>query len=105
MPVIWDWVFALISFHSIPNFEIGIILIFKLAATLCLSGIPAELALTQAESDYQKANIDLKIEEHFPGTYQEYSAEQLIGFLMSTTIGLSSFTSIKIIADTAFRAV
>lgn len=63
------------------------------------------MALTQAESDYQKADIDSKIEEHFPEKHQEYSVDQLIGFLMNTTIGFSSLTSNKIIADRAFGAV
>jgi hypothetical protein len=40
-----------------------VILILKHATSLRLSNTP-EQALTLAELDYQKANIDLKIEEH-----------------------------------------
>ena len=77
--------------------EAAIILIFKHAAVLCLSGVPAKLALTQAESAYWKANIASKIEEHFVASYQDYSFEQSIDFLINTHIGLSSLASIKII--------
>ncbi|KAN0129493.1 hypothetical protein V8E53_012675 [Lactarius tabidus] len=64
----------------------SIILICKHATILCFSGSTAQLALTQAESNYQKANIASKIEEHFTLSYQEYSMEQFIGFLMNTNI-------------------
>ena len=70
------------------TFELAIILIFKHAATLCISGIPGELALTQAESDYQKANFASKIEEHFTASYQEYTIKQFVEFIMGTDIGL-----------------
>ena len=80
-------------------FQEEIILIFKHAAFLCLSGILAKLALTQAESNYHQANIALKIQEHFTASYEECSREQFISFLMDTNIGLSSFTSLKILTD------
>ena len=86
------------------TFQVAIILIFKHAATLCLSGISAELALTQAELNYHQANIASKIQEHFTASYEEYSTEQFIGFLMDTNIGLSSLASIKIIADAFFQS-
>jgi hypothetical protein len=54
------------------------------------------LALTQAESDYWKTNIASKIEAHFTASYEEYSIEQFIDFLMDTNIGLLSFASTKI---------
>ena len=84
--------------------ETGIILIFKHAATLCLSGITAKLALTQAESGYQKANIALKIKEHFTAPYEVYSIEEINVFLINTNFGLLSLALTKIMADTAFRA-
>ena len=86
------------------TFEVAIILIFKHAAALCLSGISAKLALTQAESDYQKANIASKIEGRFTASYEDYSIEQFIAFLMDTNIGLLTLASTKTMADTAFRA-
>jgi hypothetical protein len=83
----------------------AIILICKHATILCFSGSTAELALTQAESNYQKANIASKIEEHFTSSYQEYSVEQFIGFLMNINIGSSSLALIVAMADLASKAV
>jgi hypothetical protein len=67
-------------------FEVVIILIFKHASILCLSGTLATMALTQAASDYQDANIMSTILEHFPASYQEYTIEQFIGFLVNQNI-------------------
>lgn len=78
--------------------QTALILIFKHAAILCLSGSSTKLALTQAESNYWNANIALKIQEHFTASYQQYSTEQFISFLMDTNIGLLSLTSTTIIA-------
>ena len=85
------------------TFQLAIILIFKHAAILSLSGISPKLAVTQAESKYHQARIASKIQEHFTASYEEYSTEQFIGFLMDTNIGLSSLASFKFIANAAFR--
>ena len=69
---------------------------------LCLSGMSAELALTQAELIYHQANIASKIQEHFTASYKEYTTEQYISFLMDTNIGLSSLASINTMPDTVF---
>ena len=69
------------------TFQLAIILILKHAAILCLCGISAKFAITQAESQYYQANIASKIQEHFTASYEEYSTEQVIGFLMDTNIG------------------
>jgi hypothetical protein len=87
------------------TFQTALILIFKCAATLCLSGISTKLALAQAESNYWKANIAFKIQEHFTASYQQYTTEQLISYLMGTDISLLSFTPIKIIAHITFKAM
>ena len=87
------------------TFQVAIILIFKHAAILCLSGITAKLALTQAESKYWQANIASKVQEQFTTSYQEYTTEQVIGFLMDTNICLSSLASIETIADAVFRVI
>ena len=79
------------------TFQLAIILILKHAAILCLSGISAELAVTQAETKYHKAKIASKIKKHFTEPYKEYSTEQFIGFLMDAKIGLSSLASMNII--------
>ena len=87
------------------TFHVAIILIFKQAAILCLSGISAGLAVTQAESSYHQANVASKIQEHFTASYDAYSTEQFISFLMNTNIGLLSLVPIKIITDTIFRVI
>jgi len=66
------------------TFEAAIILILKHAALLCLSGSSPELALTEAESNFQQANVALKIQEHFTASYQEYTTEEFINFLIDT---------------------
>jgi glycine cleavage system regulatory protein len=81
------------------TFEVAIILIFKHTATLCFSGVSANLALTQAELDYHKADVASKIKGHFTAPYKEYSIEQFTSFLMDTNIGLSSLASTRSTAD------
>jgi hypothetical protein len=66
---------------------------------------PTKLALTQAESNYWKANIAFKIQEHFTASYQQYTTEQFISFLMGINIGLLSLTFIKTIAHITFRTI
>lgn len=87
------------------TFQTALILIFKCAAVLCLSGISTKLALTQAESTYWKANIAFKIQEHFTASYQQYSTEQFISFLMDTNIGLFGLASTNILVHTTFRTI
>ena len=84
--------------------EVAIILICKHAALLSLLGISTKLALTQAESDYQNANIASTIEDHLVASTQDYSIENSVDFLIKTHIGLSSLASTKIqtVADTTF---
>ena len=85
------------------TFEAAIILILKHAALLCLSGSSPKLALVEAESNFKKANIALKIQEHFTASYQEYTKEQFISFLTETNFGWLEFAFTKIIADIGFR--
>lgn len=87
------------------TFQTALILIFKCAAILHLAGISTISALSQAELKYEKANVALKIQEHFPASYEEYSMEQFISFLMNTNIGLLSLSSTKIVADAPFRTI
>jgi hypothetical protein len=68
------------------TFEVAIILILKHAASLCLSGISVRRAITQAESDFQNANVASRIEEHFTGSYEEYTAEQFVQFIVDTIL-------------------
>lgn len=39
------------------------------------------------ELDYQKANIDLNIQQHLKGSSQKQSIEQSVHFIMATNIG------------------
>ena len=94
---------SLYIFMAWLTFEAAIILILKHAALLCLSGSSPELALMEAELNFKKANIALKIQEHFNASYQEYTMEQFITFLIDTNFGLLKFTFTKIIADVDFR--
>ena len=48
-------------------------------------------ALTKAEQKYQKANIDVIIQEHLTACAAEQSIEQFVGFIMSTDISLFIF--------------
>ena len=53
-----------------------------------------KLALTKAELNYQKANVDVAIQEHLTACAAEQSVEQFIDFIMSTDIGLFIFPSV-----------
>jgi hypothetical protein len=45
-----------------------------------------------------------RIEEQFPGSYEEYSVEEFVHFIVDTNIGQSSFIFIEIIAYLALKA-
>ena len=64
-----------------------VILILNHATILRLSNTPEE-ALTLAGQDYQKANIDLKIQEHLEEFTPEDSIEKFADLIMATNIGL-----------------
>jgi hypothetical protein len=65
----------------------AIVLILKRATFLLLSNLSAGSALSLAELDYQKANIDLKIQKYLAKHSQEHSVEQLTSFIMATDFG------------------
>ena len=64
-----------------------VILILKHATILRLSNRPEE-ALILAGQDYQRANIDLKIQEHLNAFTPEDPVEKFADFIMATNIGL-----------------
>ena len=66
----------------------AVILILKHATLLRVSDGVSEEALTQVEQDYQKANIDLKIQEHLKEVPPEDFVEQFASFIKATEIGL-----------------
>lgn len=88
----------------------AIILIFKHATLLRLSNFSSESALTQAELDYQKANIDLTIQQqlqHLKASSQEHSVELFVHFIMATDLasGMFFLVSIKIISHEALSTI
>jgi hypothetical protein len=48
-------------------------------------------ALAKAEQKYQKANIDVTIQQHLTACAAKQSEEQFVSFIMSTDIGLFIF--------------
>ena len=90
-------VFQVFTSRVYLTFEKAVTLILKHATFLRLSHLP-KAALTYAELDYQKANIDMTIQQHLVTHGPEHSVEQFAGFIMSTNIGLCIlpfFTSIS----------
>jgi hypothetical protein len=56
-----------------------------------------ESALTKAEQKYQKANIDVAIQQHLTACAAEQSEEQFVSFIMSTDIGLFIFLPLAVL--------
>jgi hypothetical protein len=83
----------------------AVILILKHATFLRLSNLSPESALTHAELDYQKANIDLKIQQHLMASSQEHSVKQFASFIMATDLGWFILASVSIISHQAFGAI
>ena len=82
----------------------AVILILKHATFLRLSNLSPESALTHVELVYRHMNMDLKIQQHLTAS-QEHSVDQFVSFIMSTEIGLSVPTSVRIISHQAFSAI
>lgn len=82
----------------------AVILILKHATFLWLSNKP-ESALTLAELDYQKANIDLKIQEYLKAFSSEDFVVQFAGFIKATEIGLFILLSLPTISHQAFSTI
>ena len=57
-------------------------------ATLLQSSYLREEALTNADLDYQRANIDGSIQQYLITCASDVSEEQFVGFIMGTEIGL-----------------
>ena len=76
----------------------AVLLILKHASFLCLSSHLDKPALTQAELDYQKADIDLKIQQYLRASSSEHSVEESAHFIMATDIGLFILIFFKIIS-------
>ena len=83
----------------------AVVVILKHATLLRLSNIPPGLALTQADLEYQEANIDSKICEHLMGSSEVQSIELFAEFIMATDIGWSLLASLTIISHQAFSLI
>jgi hypothetical protein len=69
------------------TFVEAVILILKHTSFLWISN-ESEAALTLAAVDYQKANIDLKIQEYLKAYSLKHSVEEFAHFIMATEIGI-----------------
>ena len=97
-----SWYFTCFIFRVYLTSEKAIILILKHATFLRLSNFStAEIALTQAELDYQEAKMDLKVQQHLTASSHEYTAELSAGFILATDFGLLILASIRIISHQA----
>ena len=65
----------------------AVLLIFKHAMFLQPSNT-TESALNIAGLDYQKGDIDLKIQDYLKASSPEHSIEELAFFIMNTEIGM-----------------
>ena len=65
----------------------AVVIILKHATLLRRSNLPSKSALTQAELEYQVANIDMKIHQHLMVSSQVQPIEQFSDFIMTTDIG------------------
>jgi len=72
-------------FRVYLNLVKAVTLILKHATFLQISVSPKS-ALTKAEQHYQKANLDVIIQQHLTACALEQSIEQFVGFIMSTDI-------------------
>ena len=101
---IWFWVFYIIIFRVYLTFVQVVLIILKHATFLQLSK-PSQLALIQADLDYQKANIDSKIQEHLNASSLEVSIEKFAAFVMATNISLYIFASVTILSHQSFSTI
>jgi uncharacterized protein YqgC (DUF456 family) len=85
------------------TFVKAVILILKHATLLRLSN-SLQSALTYAELDYQKANIDMAIQQYLMTSASEHSVEQSAAFIMGTDIGLFILPSVTFISLYPFSA-
>jgi hypothetical protein len=105
---IWSLVFHFTIFGMYLTCVEAVILILKHATFLCLSNLSPKSALTRAELDYQKANVNSIIQQYCTTSPQEHSVEQLelfAAFIMATDIGSFILASVEIISHHVSRAI
>ena len=96
-------VFHIFTLGIYLTFEKAVTLLLKHATFLRLSNLP-ESALTYAALDYQKANIDVIIQQHLITHGPAHSVEQFAGFIMSTDIGLHTLPFVTFISYQPFSS-
>ena len=79
------------------TFETAVTLILKHATLLWFSH-SNELAITTAELNYKKANIDEAIQQHLMAHAPEHTVEQFASFIMGLDIGSFIFPFVTSIA-------
>jgi hypothetical protein len=63
-------------------------------------------ALANVELNYQKANIDVTIQEYLTACASEQSVEQFVAFIMSADIGLFIFLlSVTLLSNYSFSVI
>ena len=83
----------------------AVTLILKHATLLRTSNL-SRAALTNAELDYQKANIDGSIQQYLTTCASDVSVEQFAGLIMGTEIGLFMLLlSVILISYCPFRVI
>jgi hypothetical protein len=95
-------VFQFIVFKVYLIFVEAVILILKHATFLQLSESYTS-ALTHAELDYQKANIDLNVHQVLASS-SEHSVKKFVEFIMATDIGSVIVAPVIIISHQAFTS-
>ena len=80
-------VFHVFTYRVYLTFDLAVTLILKHATFLRLSHLP-QSAITYAEVDYWKANMDVSIQQHLITHGPEHSIEQFTHFIMNNDIGL-----------------
>ena len=85
---IWSLVFHFVVFRLYSKLLKAVLLILK-HATVLRQSKESKLALTEANLNYEKANIDSIIHQHFLECYPEDS--KLVDFIMATEIGVFVF--------------
>ena len=98
MVIILFLVFYFIVFGAHLTIVEAVILILKHATFLRLQEYDEIKSLTQAELNYQQANIDLKIQQYLMTSSQKQSVKLLTEFIMAIDIGLFILASVKIIS-------
>ena len=82
-----SWYLILLFLKCILTFVQAVLLILKHVMFLRLSNTVTS-ALNLAGLDYEKADIDLKIQDYLKASSPDHSVEEFVSFIMVTEIGM-----------------